>query len=625
MNTKDEVYFHNTLSTIRQLRNVSLEQLSQGLYDVSMMQRIEKGERLPEKLMRDRIMARLGVSEELYEDYLFPKEYHSWCMRRDILTCVENKDFDKLELYLKEYKNLKKICSVEKQFYETIQFWLYKKAGVSLAKQRGTLQLAMKYTMPKYINKIPVNILLADQELNLLIEYIFIREYKGKSENELIWRIKQYKKVLDYIERAKLDEIGKAKIYPKAVYYLSKTITLNHGTQEQLKYGLDMCNRAIEMLRDAQKMYYLIELFEQKENFLEQIMESFAEDSQERKRTEFLSDLAEVKSWKKVLIELYRENNLSPYMENDCYIYWERNSYAIGDMIKIRRNMFGMTREQLCDGICDKRTLMRLELNQMKTQMPIVRKLFERLGLCPDYIRGKIVTLDIETLRIVEKAAHYANNYEMVEWEKALNELEKRLNLELAYNRQVFMRMKTSLMFCKKELSKEDCVKNLIKALECTLPPDAFLEEEIYLTKEEISCIYNIAIRQKEEQESYYLDLWKKISEMYAKNKEVSAHISMYELILMEWASFLGDQGKYDESDETASMVLRESLRYRRMGNLPCNLYDIVWNYKQRMKEGLSCKQIYDVEDVLKKCVILADIVKRKNLLKFYKQELIDA
>ena len=52
--------------------------------------------------------------------------------------------------------------------------------------------------------------------------------------------------------------------------------------------------------------------------------------------------------------------------------------------------MFGLTKAQLCDGICSLKTLTRLELKKAKTQMPIVRELFERLGLCPEYITAAI-------------------------------------------------------------------------------------------------------------------------------------------------------------------------------------------------------------------------------------------
>ena len=64
--TKDEINFHSFLNAMRKVHNVTLEQVCEGLCSVSMMKRIESGERLPEKLMRDRMVARMGVLLEGY-------------------------------------------------------------------------------------------------------------------------------------------------------------------------------------------------------------------------------------------------------------------------------------------------------------------------------------------------------------------------------------------------------------------------------------------------------------------------------------------------------------------------------------------------------------------------------
>ena len=67
---KDEINFHKFLDAMRQLKDVTLEQVCDGLCTSSMMKRIECGDRLSEKQMRDRIMARMGVPLEGYEDFI---------------------------------------------------------------------------------------------------------------------------------------------------------------------------------------------------------------------------------------------------------------------------------------------------------------------------------------------------------------------------------------------------------------------------------------------------------------------------------------------------------------------------------------------------------------------------
>lgn len=52
------------LNEIRLKKNVTLEQLAAGMCDVGKLSRIENGKEDAEKLLRDRLLDRLGVAEE---------------------------------------------------------------------------------------------------------------------------------------------------------------------------------------------------------------------------------------------------------------------------------------------------------------------------------------------------------------------------------------------------------------------------------------------------------------------------------------------------------------------------------------------------------------------------------
>ena len=106
---KDEMNFHIFLNMVRQFQNVTLEQVGEGLYSKSMMKHIESGERLPEKQMRDRILARMGVPIEDYEDYLPIEEYQQWKLRQELLNQIAKRNLGEAEEYLKEYEVYKKL------------------------------------------------------------------------------------------------------------------------------------------------------------------------------------------------------------------------------------------------------------------------------------------------------------------------------------------------------------------------------------------------------------------------------------------------------------------------------------------------------------------------------------
>ena len=69
---------------------------------------------------------------------------------------------------------------------------------------------------------------------------------------------------MEYIDTGYYDEIMKAKIYPKIVYYYLKKQILfkEYWNVETQTENLKICEKAIDKLRDAGRTYYLVELLE---------------------------------------------------------------------------------------------------------------------------------------------------------------------------------------------------------------------------------------------------------------------------------------------------------------------------------------------------------------------------
>ena len=312
-------------------------------------------------------------------------------------------------------------------------------------------------------------------------------------------------------------------------------------------------------------------------------------------------------------------------MEHDCHIYWEKNSDAIGDVIKTRREMLGLSRKELCEGICSERTLMRMELRQVKSQIPIVRELFDKLGLCAEYIRGRIITNNIEAIQLAERLVDYTNHYEMEKWENCLNLLEEKLDMEIVYNKQFIMRIRNLLEFCKQNISKEVFIEKLIECLEYTVPLKSVLNaNKCYMTDEESICILNIATRLDISKENPYMTVLQNIANEYMKEDKIAVQVSMYELLMTEIASYLGNIGEYDKSDAISRKVLKECLQYGRLHLLTNNLYNNVWNYQKRVEKNLLIPQQYNEVMELKRCILLARIAKADNQIRFLEEVLSD-
>jgi len=615
---KDEINFHKFLDAMRQLKDVTLEQVCDGLCSVSMMKRIECGDRLPEKQMRDRLMARMGVSIEGYEDYLSTEEHEQWKLRQKLLRSIENKQVTEAEQYLEAYRIYENQNSVEAQYCDAMELMILQMQNAPIEKQQTVIAHAVGLTMPKIENGLSEKMLLSEQELNLLTEYVWLREYRGNPEAEFEWRYKQYQEILHYTRYSRLDEFCRAKVYPKAAYYLSELILHKAKTEENFEVGIRICNNAIELLRDSRKLYYLVELVEVLERLVQEY-EFYLRKVNKRDEIEKIqADLQEKKEWRDVIIELYTEHEVSPYMEHFCHLYWEMESYCIGDVIRIRRQMFGMTKEELCEGICSVKTLTRIEHKKVKTQMPIVRELFERLGLCAEYIRARVITSDYRVLKLAEEVVRYENNNKIVKWEKCLTELEKQLCMDIPQNKQFILSSYYSLDLIKKQISKEQYIAKMMGIVQYTLPWELLIKDgEKFLSQEEYTYIRNIGMSEDKEMARECMSIIREICE-----RELNGYIRKKEFLLTGIISYLGNIEEYVESDRLSTKMIRESLARRRAYILADSVYNNLWNYQQRVTDRRASDYRHKMERELKKCIALAKYNKKEILIKFFQQTL---
>ena len=621
--TKDEINFHRFLNATRQLHNVTLDQVCEGLCSRSMMLRIESGDRLPEKQMRDRILSRMGVIIEGYEDYLSIDEYEQWELRQKLLGSIERKEVVKAEQYLEKYRIYEKQNVVEEQYCKAMELMLLQLQNAPLAKQQPVIERAVKLTMSHIGNHLSEKVLLSEQELNLLIEYVRLRPYNGKPEEEFRWRCGQYKDIMNYIEHSRLDSFCRAKVYPKAVSYLCEKILEKSDRVEDWKEGIEACNQAIELLRDSRRLYYFIELVASLEKLVNKYEAYLDEDDKQGERNNFREGLEEKLAWRDVIMELYTEYQVTPYMEHFCHLYWGMESYCIGDIIRTRRQMFGMTKEQLCEGICGIKTLTRLELKQAKTQMPIVRALFKRLGLCAEYIRARVITSDYEVLKLAEECVRYENNYQMEEWIWRLKELEQKLCMDIPQNKQFIKNSYCALRLQLRKISKEQYMKEMLEALEYTIPLEYVMKPgKKFLSREERTYIHNIGINIGAVKDNPYMLVIANICKENDLENDLGGHIRKYEFLLTSIISYLGNIGDYEKSDELSKKLMKKSLQYRREGILAETMYNNLWNYQQRLREGKEIERVYEEKKEIEKYILLSKFGKMDMLLKFFEQKL---
>lgn len=550
--------FAKLLKNIRTEEKVSLDQLAMGLMSASQLVKIENGERPINKNIRDRLLERLGIAKELYENLLDLCDFEEWDYKKKILSAIQNKKIEDAYRLLKEYKaHLRENDRINHQFILAMWGEVLKQEGASKEKIAECYRKAVILTIPDaekvWWEKRPLSVL----EMNLLLE--------TQTEN------------------------------------------------------LKICEKAIDKLRDAGRTYYLVELLEIEIQILETMPEDAVTEHLEKNET----DKINARELISVIKNLYAEYEVPAYMQDCTYFYQQKWIFSMKDVLRTRRAMFGLTQEQLCEGICSVKSLRRAEKGQTDMQRETLKKILNRLGLSGQMQWSRLITSDREVIRMAEELADYINDRKFSVASKQLESMKSRIDLDIPQNKQYFLEKQALLEFEQGKVTREEFVKMEKEALECTLRAEnLYRKENVYLTEQEIRCIRNSwkGMEEKEKKESV-----KFLLEFYGKNilrNGFSEAISMYEFVTESAVNELGNMGEHEWAEEIDRRAIRASLQCRRVWDVHYKLYDILWNENEIMKKSGKRVSNDEMNTELKRCIMISHYVKRYFYENVYREKL---
>ena len=619
VNDRNEINYHGFLRAMREMNQVSQECVSKGVCTVSAMNRFENGNRGAEKMMRDRITSRLGISGEKYEDYLQPKEYVRWEQRLRIVQAIEKRELETAKNELSDYAQIPGLNRVNKQFVEAMRFAILSLEGASDEELLECINKAVKHTVFNREKALAGAHLLADQEINLLAEQIRLTSPKKARCDVNTWRITEYEKLISYMESSHWEKLQKAKVYPKVTYDICQLILKKEATEGELRRGLALCHTAIELLRDTCRLYYFVELTQMRRELAARLMDCEIDPAE---RMEIEDMLMENHQWENVFMAFYAEHKKSPYMSDFCYLYYETECHNMVDVIESRRTMLGLSRVRLGDGICSERTIIRFERQGKNPSIDVARKLFEKMDLCAEYRRSLVVPNDGEDLNLYIKLTHAINGLRKEEARHALSELKSRLNMDISYNKQELQRLENLMDYKEGKITGKELHNKAADTLALTLPICAVAKGmkkgRTYVTRAELTCLYDMAFYGEGESAKIAKQFIYSECERMLQDEPNPSRLSEYELLLSRYASELGDEGRYEESNEISYLIVKECLSYRRMQNLYINYYNILWNRVQTQASDM--KRIAHAD--LERCLILSKVMKDTDWIAFLQNKI---
>ncbi len=652
----DSIEFGKYLNSLREKGDILMTAVCDGICNTSTLSRIENGKKEVSKLVQDRLLGRLGVASENFENMIFCDEYDRWMLMQEIVKLVQHEEMDKADALLDRMEsewNIRKRreSGDDLDAILELQFCLCMKAQIRRYQKADARELRDRYY--EALSQTVIDFQRGDtgkntterrylsiEEINLIIEYC---RYLPTADGLIYIR-----DVIGFIEERFTDKLTKAKVYPKAVYYLYLLENRNGlVSREKNEELLKLATNAIESLRIVSRGYYLCELLDMKIDLIEKIAGNMVSewkaagadfDVIENIDTEFEEHYGNTDEYtlkaqymwcrinRYVLEQIYDRAGVKSYMYEFCYIYADMEVYCIEEIIGTRRKMLGMNLKELSVGICSDRTVIRIEKKATKPQRYIIHQLLVRLGLSGEFSRIEIISPDTEVHEMFNKLRTSLNNREFDKVDELLDIISAKVDTGIVQNRQVLARIRACSMYRSGKIDGREFIKRIKEVLEYTIPYNAAVADTPkYMTNEELACLQNILATKlfvaPEVRECY--DALLKMYE--PKEGKINNYLCMYEFVMLPLSSYMGDCGMYDKADEKDSIIYVNALYNRRLMGIMGSLYDMLWNDMQRKKQKIAMHRDIAYRDELKRCMVLSSLIKKKKSYRFYHDKLRDS
>ena len=307
--------------------------------------------------------------------------------------------------------------------------------------------------------------------------------------------------------------------------------------------------------------------------------------------------------------------------------------YRASQVIKMRRNALGHSREEyLAEGPSD-RTIFRMENGKVHIKESTYRRLSRAMDEEESTRQGILQTEDMSVLWLTNKIAGclHTGNYEMAE--ELVQQIEARLDIFELNNQQYLEYIKAYLKHCKSPLAHEDYKY----AIETSLSHGNRNYDELIKNKwpfSERECNRIVSLVELVRKEKAY-ERQKELLELFLGLLESEYMDSEYNTIYQIVARYrmgdvLGNLGYHREAiavDEETIVMCKEQQEWRFLSELN---YDIFWNYmKLSEKETLTQQEeVYRKECLLRayylgRAIIADNTLYERRVVEDYRNELL--
>ena len=612
-NENQNLYIANILKHERTTRGLKAEDVCSGICTVKAYGKIESGVYTEGIHLKRALFERLGVYPGRAGIYICNDEYEEMGKRIEILdllrrtanshiTTQEKISFakDKLLDYDAIY--------LDKNDIFNRQFSLY--IHGRLMELDGDREVALKYYLDAATCTIPVMEKYDENKVNsenrdytvsksykkeiaippcLTLDEFFLLaniarllgEYSDTAHKETSINI--YHQLLNYCEEAKLEIWNLVCMYPKVVCELLKVqppkMLGNYDRRNMLK----SCDKAIDILRHASRLHFVIPLIENKKMFMSLLGEEL--DSH-------WEDFAV--SYKYVRGELGYEKSGELLEWYPYYVGWEFHS--VEGLIDDRRKLLGMSMEELAEGICSYETVSRIINCKVKPTRIILEKLLKKLGLEGIRESDIIVSNQTNVHNLIDELVVCQGMDDDRAAKKLYEQLKVELDTSIEINK-IFVEYESvvlDLLYNKNVdyLQVSEQLKGLLPfPIEDAGRCKYITQVESMIIDRYFDCMNWIGNYEN-------LGVLQQICENYTDSEKIRC-VRDYESLLLKFADYTANAGQLDKSDIYEREGVELELDCERMHRLSTFLYGIAWNNAERGKtkdhDIKFCKCAYEL------------------------------
>ena len=532
--------FSGFLRKEREKRGISQERLCRGVCAVSALSRYENGERIPDRLLMNTLIERLGKSSDKLVTMISCQEYAYFEWKRKVKEALKKQNISLAQelLQKKEALNGTVNAALQEQFYRYIQGILK-----GTCADISDLEEAIRLTHPEFSGKIEEEDLFSIQELNLLLFYA-----KCKIQKEVEQGRELLEALLPYIQEHITDIQAKNQIFPRAVSIYCQEVKGNQFSEKRYL----LCKEALENNVKDQSFEYALSILED----LEKDSRCLGKDA----------DCYQV--WKNALKAVYQETEIeTTWMEWGIEI--SENLFLIPEILLSARVEKGFSQEEASEGICTPETYSRIETGKRSPSLKNLEALENRLEIKQGYLIGEVWTNDFSVLELTQKLRMAVSNLDLEIWEECQKKLEEKLDLSKKINRQYVEGYRTCLEYQQGKISEAEWISQHKKTLSYTLAFEERMKAHRTgmrqgFTDQEAVLLQQIALAEKiRGEKEKAVEIWKLLLQVYGNSEvRMEHHFQEVMLIWSNLANTLSDVGKTKEgialADQGIRMVLEK-------------------------------------------------------------------